>query len=242
MKEINFNKYKAAWKSEQSFKKRTLSEEDIQSFLKKNSKAINKLFKKSLFFDIVLKSIIGVSFIIIAVLFSSNMIVLVTSMLMFAGIIMAISFQGRMLKKIPNVDYARDNLKKVLEISINFYKNKYRNSLYVGALSNSLFVISGILYYFYFKYGEVRPFETDDYIVSGIVIIISFIFGAYVQIKQHNFQILQLEVCLTEINENTLNDLTIKNQKVRRRKMFFIFLLAIICGLLVFAFILARTS
>ena len=45
-----------AWKSEQGFEKNTLTEADIQGFLKKKSKEINNLFKKSLIIDVVLNS------------------------------------------------------------------------------------------------------------------------------------------------------------------------------------------
>jgi hypothetical protein len=240
MEEIDFKKYQAAWKSEQSFEEKTLSEAAIQGFLKKKSKEINKLFKKGLIFDIVLKSTLGVSFIILSFLMYNSLNIVIISSFMFAGIILAISFQVRMLKKIPYADYSRDNLRTILKNNINFYTKKYLNSLYVGALSNSLFIISASLYYYYFKYGEVRPFETDDYLVFGIIIIIGFVLGAFAQIKHHNFQIQQLEHSLTEIDENTINELSIKTQNNRRRQLFMIYLLAIICGLLVLAFILTR--
>lgn len=238
---MDIEKYKAAWKSEQSFEKNTLSEADIQNFMKKRSKEINKLFKKGLLLDMVLKSTIGVSFIVLSVLYFSSMKVLIISSLLFAGIIIAIFFQGSMLRKIPYVDYVADNLRKVLENTINFYKNKYLRSLYVGALSSPLFIISGMLYYFYFKYGEIRSFEMDDYFVFGVTIILGFILGLYTQLKLHNFYVRQLELSLTEIDENTITELTIKRQNYKKRQLFLIFLLALICGFLVLAFILART-
>ena len=238
---MDFDKYKSAWKSEQGFEKNTLTEADIQGFLKRRSKEINQLFKKGLIFDILLKSVIGASFIVLSIMFFSSMKVVVLSSLIIAGIITAIIFQARILKKIPYADYAENNLRKVLEGAISFYKNKYIRSLYVAALSNSLLIISGMLYYFYFKYGELRPFETDDYMVIGIVIIISFVIGFYMQIKLHNFHIRQLEHCLMEIDENLINEQTIKRQNNRRRQLFLIFLLAVICGLLILAFILSRT-
>jgi hypothetical protein len=241
MIEMDFDKYKAAWKSEQGFAKNTLTEADIQGFLKRRSKEIYKLFKKGLIFDIVLKSVIGASFIVLSIMVFSSMKIVVISSLMIVGIIAASFFQAGMLNKIPYADYAEDNLRKVLEGTISFYKNKYIRSLYVAALSNTLFIISGMLYYFYFKYGELRPFETDDYVVFGLVFIISFVFGAFMQIKLHNFHIRQLEQCLTEIDENIINELTIKRQNRRRGQLFLIFLLAIICGLLILAFILSRT-
>ena len=238
---MDFDKYKAAWKSEQGFEKNTLAEADIQGFMKSKSKEIYKLFKKGLIFDIVLKSVIGASFIVLAVLFFSDMKVVIISPVIISGIAFVISFQGRMLKKIPKANYAEDNLRKVLGKTIGFYKDKYIRSLYVTALSYSLFIISGTLFYFFFKYGEVRPFETDDYFVYGFTIILGFALGAYAQIKLHNFQIRQLKLCLNEIDENTINGLTVKNQKAKRRQIFLVFLLAIICGLLILAFILSRT-
>ncbi len=240
MEEIDFNKYRAAWKSEQSFEKKSLSEAAIQGFLKKKSKEINKLFKRGLIFDIVLKSILGVSFIILSFLMYNSLNIVIISSFMGAGMMLAISFQAAMLKKIPMADYTTDNLRTILENKINFYTEKYLKSLYVGALSNSLFIISASLYYYYFKYGELRPFGIDDCLVFGIIIIIGFVLGAFAQIKHHNFQIQQLQHSLTEIDENTINVGTIKNQNNRRRQLFLIYLLAIICGLLVLAFILTR--
>jgi hypothetical protein len=241
MKEMDFDKYKAAWKSERGFEKNTLSESEIKGFLKKRSKEIHRMFKKGLTFDIIFKSVIGASFIVLSIMFFPGMKVLYISSVLMAGIILSIIFQARMLKKIPSADYAVDNLRKVLECAIRFYKNKYIRSLYIAALSNALLIISGMLYYFYFKYGELRPFETDDYVVFGLVIIISFVLGAYMQIKLHNFHIGQLEQSLLEIDENVINELTIKRQNNKRRQLFFIFLLAVICGLLILAFFLTRT-
>ena len=200
------------------------------------------MFRKGLIFDVVLKSVIGVSFIVLAVLLFNNATVVMLCFFLLAGIVATIIFQARMLRKIPQANYARDNLKKVLEGKISFYRKKYLHSLYVGALSNAFLIISGMLFYFYFKYGEVRPFETDDYIVFGVVIMISFALGAFLQVKQHNFHIRQLEVCLHELDEHTLHELTLKKQRHKKLQLLLIYLLALICGLLVLAYLLARLS
>jgi hypothetical protein len=240
MKEIDLKKYRTAWKSEQGFDKAPLSDADVQDFLRKKSKDINKLFRGSLIIDIVLKSALGISFIILPFLFHSSPEMIVLSSTMICGIIMAILFQLRMIKKIPGTDYSAENLRTILESKISFYNKIYFKSLYVSALSNSLFFISGILYYYSFKYGEIRSFTAGDYLVLGIFLIAGFVLGAYIQIKNHNFQIRQLESCLTEIDENTISELTIKKEKNRKLYIFLAALLAIICGLLVLAFIAAR--
>ena len=240
MEKIDIDKYKSAWKSEQSFNKKLLSEEDIQGFMKKKSKEIGKLFRKGLLFDIVFKSIIGLSFVMLAILFSGSIGVFILNLMLIFGIVLSIFFQYNMLKKIPRADYAKNNLRILLEKKINFYRDKYLRSLYIGALSSPLFFISGMLYYFYFKYGKIRPFETDDYIVLGMAVIIAFVLGAFFQVKQHNFHIRQLEQCLSQIDEHTFNNLTLKEQRIKSRNRILMFMLAIICGLLVLAFFLAR--
>lgn len=242
MKAIDIDKYRAAWKSETGFEEKMLSEGDIQGFLKKKSREINKLFRKGLLFDIVFKSILGVSFIFLSILFSGNIGVIAFIIAMITCIVLSIIFQRNILKKIPSADLARENLRILLEKKIGFYREKYLRSLYIGALSSPLFVISGMLYYFHFKYGAVRPLDTDDYFVLGLAIVISFVMGAYLQVKQHDFQIRQLEQCLSQIDEHTLNQLTLKEQRIRRRNRILMFILAIICGLLVLAYFLARIS
>jgi uncharacterized membrane protein YfcA len=107
----------------------------------------------------------------------------------------------------------------------------------VGALSNALLIVSGMLYYLYFKYGELRPFTWEDYLVLGSVILIGYFFGAYVQIAQHNFHVRQLESCLQEIDENIINTYTLRKQKNRKRLLILIFVLAIVCGLLLLAYL-----
>jgi hypothetical protein len=242
MEETDLQRYKASWKAEKAFEKGILSETDIQGFLKRKSRETGRLFRKGLIFDMVLKSVIAASFLVLPALFAFSLKVVVIGALMLAGSIAAILYQANILRKIPHTDYASDNLRKVLESRIGFYRKKYIHSLYVGALSNPFLFISGMLFYFYFKYGGIRPFALDDFVVFAVAIIISFVLGSYAQIKQHNFHIHQLEVCLDEIDENTMTALTLKKQRNRRRQLWLMYLLAIISGLLVLAYFLARSS
>ena len=62
--------------------------------------------------------------------------------------------------------------------------------------------LSGMIYYFYFKYGEIRPFQWDDYLVFGAVIILGFATRGCGPDNSNNFQVEQLESCLQEIDED----------------------------------------
>jgi hypothetical protein len=240
MKAIDIDKMKAAWKNESSFENKTLSEAEIERFLSGKSKDITQLFRKGLLFDMVLKSVIGASFIGIIILFKNNLSVVLLSLAILLGLLWALSYQWLMIRRIPDTGASGQTVRATLENKIGFYHKRYIKSLYVGALSNSLFVISGMIYYFFFKYGEIRPFQWDDYLVSGIAVILSFVIGAVAQVKQSNFQVGQLESCLLEIDEDVLSTITLSDQRNKRRRRTLVFLLALLCGLLVLAFFIFR--
>jgi len=240
MKAIDLDKIKAAWKNENSFDDKRLSLEEIEGFLSRKSKDISQLFRKGLIFDIVLKGVIGLSLVGIIVLFKNDLPLILVCLGILLLIAWAIRFQWLMAGKIPKAGASDPTVRIVLEDKINFYHQRYIKSLYVGALSNALLILSGMIYYFYFKYGEIRPFQWDDYLVFSAAIIIGFALGAYAQIAQHNFQIKQLESCLNEIDEDAISRLTLKEQRNRNRRLILMFLIAIICGLLLLAYFIFR--
>lgn len=240
MKAIDLDSIKAAWKIERSFEDLRLSESDIERFLTRKSKDISRLFRKGLIFDIVMKSIIGISLLGIMILFRTNLPIILMISAILLGTIWAILFQRKMIGRIPETGATDPVIRTSLEAKVKFYRQHFSKSLYVGALSNSLFILSGMLYYFYFKYGEIRPFTWDDYLVFGLTIIIGFALGAYVQIAQHNFQVKQLENCLQEIDEDAISTITLRDQRNKKRRLILIFLLALVCGLLVLAFFVFR--
>jgi len=145
-----------------------------------------------------------------------------------------------MYRQIPHKDMSDSAIRSSLEKRISFYHERYIKSLYIGAISNALVFVSGSLYYFYFKYGEIRPLDLVDILVFGTAIIIAFVFGAVIQIAQHNYQVRQLESCLQEIDEDSMTMLTIKEQRNKKLRLFFIALIALICGLLLLAYFVFR--
>jgi hypothetical protein len=240
MNSMDLDHIKSAWAKEKSFEDKRLSEADIEAFLHKKSKDISRLFKVGLTFDIVYKGIIGISFVGILILFTGNQDIILMVAAILLGLIWAIVYQWRLIRRVPGTGASDPVIRTSLEKKVLFYHQHYIKSLYVGALSNSLIILSGVLYYFYFKYGEVRPFQWDDYLVFGAAIAIGFFISAIVQRSQYNFQIKQLESCLQEIDEDTLTTHTIREQQNKRRQMIRIFLLAMLCGLLLLAYLIFR--
>jgi hypothetical protein len=231
---------KTAWKNEKGFENKVLSQSDIEKFLQKKSRDITRLFKTGLAMDVILKGIIGASLVGILLLFSGNRELCFAMIAILLLILWAIWFQVKMYRKVPSDDMANPDMRTTLEARIQFYHQRYIKSLLIGAVSNSLIFLSGSLYYFYFKYGEIRPLDLVDYAVFGTAIILAYVLGAAAQIAQHRFQIGQLESCLQEIDEEGMTALTLKKQKNQRLRLFFIALLALVCGLLLFAYLVFR--
>ena len=240
MKSLDLDSIKSAWKNEKSFEDQRLSEADIQRFLSKKSKDISHLFKMGLVIDIFLKTLIGISFFGIIFLFKENLNIVLLGAAIVLGLIWATRYQWQMIGKIPQSGRSEPVFRTSLEEKIHFYHQKYIYSLYVGAVSNALLILSGLLYYFYFKYGEIRPFQWDDYLVFTLTMLVGFGLGAVVQIAQHRFQIRQLESCLQEIDENMISTLTLREQRNKRRRMVLAFILALVCGLLVLSYFIFR--
>jgi len=240
MKEFNLESLKSAWQNEPSFNQTRLSQADIKRFLKSSSKSITQFFVTGLKIDIILKSLLSISFIVLMFLFSGNQSVLLISILLLVISLAGIYLQLRNIRKIPVSNDAHEDLRSGLKSKIEYYHKYHIMALLVGALSSSLFILSGMMYYFYFKYNMIREFQWDDFIVFGGAIIIGFSIGAFIQIKIHNFHIKQLEKSLNEINEETITQYTINRQKNQRIKTIIIASLSIIAGLLLLTYFIIR--
>ena len=238
MEKINLNNYKDVWRAEQSFSKQTLSKNEIQSFLGKKSKDITILFKKGLLMDIVLKAIMGISFVGILFLYAANSNVILWISVVLVITVLTLLYQVRSLKNIPDGSYGEDGVRSSLQSKLNYYYKSYSRSLYIGALSNAMIIISGSLYYFYFKYGELRQMDIADFVVFSTTIILSFVFGLLVQFYHHNFHIKQIKESLNQIDAETISVQTLKSQKLKRVILFWIAFIAITCGLLLLAYLI----
>jgi len=233
MNEVDLNKYKSAWRTEQSFVEEKLSKIQIQEFMQSASKNISKLFKKSVIIDICIKILLTLSFCVLLILYSSqNSIQLIESVLILVTIT-GIVIQIKVYKKILDIKIANQNSKSLLYSYVDFYNNKFVISRIITSLSSSLFFVSGAFYYFYYKYGTIRLFEFDDYLVFIAIIAIGFILSAYIHRKNFNFHVHQLEESICEIEQDSLDESKLKNYKKRNTRNLIIYSSIFIIGLFI---------
>lgn len=232
MEDINLDTYKSAWKSEQSFYEEKLSKERIEKFMQLTSKNISGLFNKSLLFDIVLKVLFSLSFGILFILYSNHNSILMINTLFFIISIICLLIQIRFYKTIPNVLTAEQSIKNILYSFIDYYKSKFILSLIITSLSSPLFFINGALYYFYFKYGTIRSFQSTDYIVFSTIIVVGFVLSVIIQNSLFSLHIGQLEKNLADIEEDTMSEAKLKHYRNLKNRNLIIYSTAVIIGLL----------
>ena len=238
MSNIDLEKYKSAWKEEKSLNKETLTDSEIKNYLMKRSKGLIGSFKTVLVIDIVLKVILGASFVVLIFLFPLKVEILGLCIASIILLIYMLWLNIVTYRKIPGQKEYSGDIMYFLKSRIEFYRTKFYKSIYVFALSNPFIFISGMLFYFYFKYGGMRTLQIDDVIVFSLICIAGFIIGAFSQVKQYNFQIGQMEECLKELKEDGINEFTIRKQKKQKRTLFMIFTIALILGLVLLVFLL----
>lgn len=235
MNDSDLERYKAAWKEERSFNEATLSDTEIRAYIMKRSKGLTGSFKAGLVLDIILKMILGVSFIILMVLFNGETVITGLCTASVLLLIYLLWIDIKTYRQIPGQEGYSEDMQNFLKRRIEFYRTKYFKTVYVISLTNPFIFLSGMLYYFYFKYGVIRPLDTVDIIVFSLFCIVGFTIGAFAQIKQYNFHVNQMEECLREFQQNGINKYMVRKHKMQKRAILIIFIIALVAGLFLLA-------
>lgn len=235
-------KYKNAWqlRSQTLVKSNQLTESEIMDFITSQSNSITTSFRRSLLFDICFKAALAVSFLILTYLFkaSTNLILLNVVLALFSVTILLL--QSKYYRGVPLIENPGNTLKEFLQAKVAYFNREFARAIYLTALSSPMLFLSGSMFYFYFKYGTVRPLDLDDYVVFAAGLSLSFVISAFAQIKQYRFQVEQLEACLSELDEEQINQLTQKKRRNQRVVLVLLFAGIFVTALLATLYILMR--
>ena len=232
MKEIDWNIIQNAWKNEQGFQEKKLKEDDIQRFMQSSSKSLGAAFGRSIIMDIVLKGILWMAVLILLILLFTQTTWLVINFLLILLITTGIIYQLSIFKKIPRQGISQQTTKTLLKNQISFYSNRMIKSILVSAVSSSLLFIIGSMHYLYFKYGVIRNFEFDDFIVLGIGIVLSFGLSAWAQLIQNGAHMNELQSILAAIDENSIDENNLIRYKNNRRRNIVMVSIILLTGLI----------
>lgn len=240
MEEINLDKYKSAWKAEQSFGEEKLSREQMEEYMHSASQNITGLFRKSLVMDIVIKALLALSFGGLLILFSQRGGLLPLNVTFILLSIILIVLQFSTYRRVPGAADPGQTTRSLLHSYVGFYYRSFVPSLMTGALSGPLLLISGSLYYFYFKYGTIPPLQTEDLVVFGSFILISFLLNAVAQFRNFNFHISQLKESLAAIEQDSLTDSKLNHYRKIKKRNLIIYSIILFAGLLLLVLFLFR--
>jgi len=236
MKHMDLDKYQLAWKEEKLFQAKDISEQEILHFTKSTSK-IDGQYKKVLGFDVVLKSIFIVALIGLCFMVRETTPLIIVFVLISITVL-GLLWQLRIYKQTEKISAGKGSLKETLQKVLSFLNHTYSKSLFVNALSSTLFLLIGSLYYLQLKYGKIPPMAFDDGAVMTIGILLSYGLSAIAYIMQTNFQIKQLETCLSQIEEDTLNESTLKTFGKNRLKNLIKNGIALITGVILLLYVI----
>ncbi len=241
MNDLDFHRYKVAWKEEKAFQKFSLSKAEIQNYMNTASKTLGQ-YQRVIFFDIGFKIVLLLSFVAFIVFFHTQLIALAVNALFLILTLSGLIWQSTIYKKITDIKFDKPKLKDNLEMLINFNNKHFIKSLFISALSSTLLFLGGSMYYMQLKYGAIPPFELDDFTVMTIGIIFSYGLSAFSQLSQHNYKMKQLEQCLIEIKENTITFTSIKKHNFSRMKNTILIGLYFIVGFTLFLFLIYKLN
>jgi hypothetical protein len=237
MENDELENYRQAWSKEKTFDRNILSDQEVRHYLGKRSNSLINSFRISLLFDMILKGILGASTLVLVLLYLNSTGVLFTCLVLIGVIFYLLSQQVRIYGKIPGQGEFGSDLKSFLKMEIEFYRTVYFRSIYLAALSNPLIVVIGALFYYYFRHSGIISLQFVDYLVTLLICVAGFAIAAIVQSRQFNFQVGQLEKSLDELDTDGLDVRVLKKQRKRQKLMFTLFLLILILGLLLFAYV-----
>ena len=236
MKHVDLDKYQLAWKEEKIFQAKDISEQEILHFIKSTSK-IEGQYKKALVFDVALKSIFIVALLVLCFMIKETAPLIIVFVLISITIL-GLLWQLHIYKQTEKISTGKRSLKETLQAVLGFLNRSYSKSLFVNALSSTLFFLIGSLYYLKLKYGKIPPMEFDDVVVMIIGILLSYGLSAIAYIMQINFQIKQLETCLAQIEEDTLSESTLKTFRKNRLKNLIKNGIALIAGVILLLYLI----
>ena len=235
-----FERYSDAWKKADkgSGSQKKYSEKDINAFKMNKSKDFSKALNTSIVFDFVFKGLLILGMLLLIWFYRTNTPIIATLVLLIVASIYLLMKEYSISKEFKLIDDLSTELSKVLKSKIQFYNTSFPKLKWMLASTNALFVWVGSMFYFYSKYGYYKMEDIGDIIVSVIMLSLAFGISYFAMTFQYKYYIYELKECLTQLTDVQTASMTIKKQLWRKRVFIIAAVLAIIAGVLVFAYVL----
>lgn len=236
------DKYKTAWKNESSFTGSMLSDKEIKTYLSNRSAHTDRMYRIGIMFDMVLKGLLAIAVAGVVLVYPASQGTWIVSAVLGVVLLASFLFERKVYLQIPDISPLEASTRDMLRERISFFNRSYLKALLIIAISSPVMILTGGLYYFYFKYGELRPLDLEDMVVFSIFLFAGYIFSVYFQVRNYRFHINQLESLLSELDEGVITADMLKLQRRKRQRIIIMTSLAIVSGILLLLLLLIEQS
>ena len=240
MENNRFDRFSDLWKKDDKAiaSQKIYSEDDIHTFKMKKSKDFSKALNASIAFDFALKGLLVLGMLLLIWFYHINTPIVTILVLLIVASFYLLLKENSIRKEFKHIEDLSSELSTVLKSKIRFYNTSFPKLKWMLAFSNALFVWVGSAFYFYSKYGYYKIEDIADVIVTVIMLTLAFGISYFAMTFQFKFYIHELKECLTQLDDEQTATMTIKKQVWRKRVFILAVVLAVVVGVLTFAYIL----
>jgi hypothetical protein len=164
-----------------------------------------------------MKTLVAVSLIISAVLFRMQPSVFAICLIALILVLIMIPYVWSVRSSAGKFDLIDGTIQETLTQKITFLRKMYYKVQFVQSLTNPMIVITGLLFYYYISYGFVPPFHYSDWIVTTLLLLLSFILTLPATLSIYGFQLRNLQGSLSSLQDPEGYELETVKFKNRQR-------------------------
>jgi len=232
---MNDKKLKDMWnKAENLMEASDYKSSSIEQFISGRSNDTSQKIKNMIIFDIILKALALCALAVDFVLYFGTTNIMLVTIAGVAILIPLIVWQYKMLNRFSEAADNGQNTRDKLASMLTYLKTRFFTTL-LSLSGTYLFIfIAGSLLYFYTAYGYVRALDGVDFVVFLGFIIIGIVLNFVVNQGQIKYHIKHLEICLKDLNDKNLEQVSenIELQRKQDRSNKILLALVIVLGIL----------
>jgi hypothetical protein len=226
---------KRLWnKVEDTMEASVYESETIEKFVANRSTSVLESIRRMLILDITLKVAFSTVFLVDAILYFG--VQPAVFQICVAAILIAIPLVLGQLGTLRYFDRLTDyaqSTRERLSQTLTFLRTRSFTTILLISSTYIYIFVSGMLMYFFFTYGRVRPLDGIDFLVFSAFIGIGVVMNIVINGGQVKYHIKHIEACLSDLNDNELAVVT-SNIETQRKQDQTVKVLLIIVGALGF--------
>jgi len=237
---IELDDLKRIWKEGNMIQPPNYSIEEIDQFRKSRSRDFSKWIRSSLAIDFAIKSLIGITFIVLFFLFSDQIVERIVCLALAGLTFLLILIERPHYQKSIELDRTTEALQDALEAKLRFLKSYYFKIQFMVGLTNPLLVTAGSFIYYLSKYGKIPKMDFVDILVFAAILIVSFLFTIPTTAGLYGFHLKTLRNSLANLENKDHWNKEMKRYNKSKKTLTVAFLSLLIIGIITLVLILIR--